>query len=212
MGSFRKRVTFHVRLSAADWWLPIPKPVRVRFPAAALPVPGSMPKPREASARLAESGGVREQTMPTKQLKRYAVIDWNAETVSMRKTKPSESEISPTELVSVHRYEVAVPEIEIPEVAAEFDVSQANVERATYELLDLGEEEPGWVEIAESELDLFPPDELRDGGRNALINTLLGSVLRQYDGYAETEEVEAYLNDRIEYYIEQAERREASSR
>lgn len=141
--------------------------------------------------------------MPTKQIQRFLVVDWKGEKTSLRKTQPNE--LGPTELVSEVSLTLNVPEIEMNELSAEFDVSEARIEEAVAEQLSLiePEDEPAWLDVAERKIEEYPIDMLSGGpDHGGAVDALLGQTLREFDGYADPEAVAEYISDRVKYQRE----------
>lgn len=135
----------------------------------------------------------------TKTITGYAIVDWKKGDVRSRKTKPTLSELGNNELLANLRFDVHVPEIDIPTLAAEIDVPEPMVYSATLEALD-DRELPDYAktadgvitEVADELLDA-EPDELE-----GLVSSIVVQTLRETRGRPRVELVEEYVTDVVE--------------
>lgn len=148
---------------------------------------------REAAAdeQLVTDGGGK-----TKTIDGYAVVDWKQGKVKARQTEPSPSELGNNELVAKLRFEVSVPEVDVPTLAAEIDVPEPMVYSATLEALE-DRELPEYAQTADSVITEYV-DDLQDATEaelEGIVSSIVVRTLRETRGRPRVELVEEYVQD-----------------
>lgn len=148
---------------------------------------------REAAAdeQLVTDGGGK-----TKTIDGYAVVGWKQGKVKARQTEPSPSELGNNELVAKLRFEVSVPEVDVPTLAAEIDVPEPMVYSATLEALE-DRELPEYAQTADSVITEYV-DDLQDATEaelEGIVSSIVVRTLRETRGRPRVELVEEYVQD-----------------
>lgn len=78
-----------------------------------------------------------EDDYNTKTVSRYLVYDWRDDKLRTRKSKPSKNDLSPYEQPVSFSFEVRIPEVEIPEVSAVFEVPESDLREVVVDQLQL---------------------------------------------------------------------------
>jgi len=68
----------------------------------------------------------------------YAILNWKEGDMKLRKTKPSDKNLSPYQVPVQLNFTLEVPEIEIPEISTTMEIEQAQVRQVVSEELELG--------------------------------------------------------------------------
>ena len=133
----------------------------------------------------------------------WLIINWRDDDVRFRKTKPSKSDRSPAEYPVKVSVEATVPDVDIPEIAAELNVPTPQVREVVYSDLLNGDQPDGppWHDDVDAALDdhsgLVEQYETGDMERDTLVDTVVGATLRRVDGYPDTADVEQRVDDRV---------------
>lgn len=90
--------------------------------------------------------------MADKTISGWLVVDWKREKLNARKTKPKQSELGTNELRTEVEFDVTIPEVDTPKLAAEIEVPEPRVHAATLEAID-DEDLPDWAEVAIEAVD-----------------------------------------------------------
>lgn len=139
----------------------------------------------------------------TKKYTGWLVLNWRDDDIRFRKTKPSKSDRSPAEYPVKVSVEAEIPELDIPEIAAELNVPQPQVRQVAYSDLLEGDEldAPPWVDdvdaatgVHDDLIEQYEDDRLE---WETLVDTVVGAVLRRADGYPDTADVEQYVEDHL---------------
>lgn len=136
--------------------------------------------------------------MPDKVITGYAVIDWRKESIKARKTEPSHSELGSNELKAELKFNVNIPEIDVPTLAADIEVPEPMVHSATLEALE-DEDMPDWASTAD-EVISENLEFLRDAGeveRGNAIDGMTLDILRESRGRPKIENVEQYVREAV---------------
>lgn len=131
----------------------------------------------------------------------YLLVDWRDDDLRFRKTKPTKSERKPTEYPVEVSVEVEVPEYDVPTLAAELSVPEAQVKRAAHDdLLDAGAV-PEWHGALDDALDHFGDEARRTSPQNVefddLVSKVVGYVMRKAEGYPDAEAVETEAREAL---------------
>lgn len=130
----------------------------------------------------------------TKTITGYAVVDWKKGKVRSRKTKPKRSELGNNELLAKLKFDVHVPDVDVPTLAAEIEVPEPMVYSATLEALE-DREMPEYAQTADSVITEHV-DELQDASHDEieqLVDSIVVKTLRETRGRPRIELVEEYV-------------------
>jgi hypothetical protein len=90
--------------------------------------------------------------MTDKEITGWVVVDWKTGDLKIRKTKPKASELGTNELRTKVKFDVSVPEVDVPTLAAEVNVPEPRVYAATLDAID-DEDLPEWADVAIEKVD-----------------------------------------------------------
>ena len=131
----------------------------------------------------------------------YLIVDWRDDDLRFRKTKPSKSDRGPTEYPVEVEVAVEVPEYDIPTLAAELEVPEAQVRQAAASEVYAEGNSPAWHETVERALDHYATEahglDPSETEFDDLVSTAVGYVLRRAEGVPPVEQVEETVEDRL---------------
>jgi hypothetical protein len=132
----------------------------------------------------------------------YLIINWHDDDLRFRKTTPSKSDHAPTEYSVEVEIDVAVPEFDVPTLAAEFKVPEAQVRQTAASEVYAEGEPDGWHETVEDALDHFAAEahglDPSQTEFDDLVSTAVGYVMRRGEGLPPVAEVEEVIEERLE--------------
>jgi len=138
----------------------------------------------------------------TKTYNGYLIVDWRDDDLRFRKTRPDKSDRGPTEYPVEVEVEVEVPEYDIPTLAAELSVPEADVRQAAASEVYAESNGPAWHETVESALDHYADEahglDPTETEFDDLVSTAVGYVLRRAEGMPPVEAVEEQVEDALE--------------
>lgn len=140
----------------------------------------------------------------THEIAAWLVVDWRSGSTRTRKSKPANQELGTNELLAELAIEVAVPEVDVPTLAARIEVPEPRVQAATLEALD-EEELPDWTDTA-AEVVEEHCDRVADPGPDEwTVEQLSFRVLERDPGRPDPELVSEFVQDLLESVAEREE-------
>jgi hypothetical protein len=137
----------------------------------------------------------------TKTYSGYLIVDWRDDDLRFRKTRPSKKNRGPTEYPVAVEIEVAVPEFDVPTLAAELSVPEAQVRQTAASAVYAEGESPDWHETVENALDHFAAEahglNPSETEFDDLVSTAVGYVMRRGNGLPPVEDVEKRIETRL---------------
>ena len=135
----------------------------------------------------------------TKTIRAFGIVDWRKGNVRTRQTKPSISELGNNELMAELKFEVKIPEIDIPTLAAEIEVPEPMIHSATLEALD-ERDLPDWAKVADEKISDHL-DRIENASNeteyNIVLNSIVVETIREAPGRPPLDRVEDYVGDLI---------------
>lgn len=134
-----------------------------------------------------------------KTIRGFAIVDWKKGKIRSRQTEPEVSELGSNELLANLRFDVSIPEVDVPTLAAEIDVPEPMVYSATLEALE-EREMPEYAQTADRVITAYV-DDIQDAGDAELegvVSSIVVRTLRETRGRPRVEVVEEYVNEVVE--------------
>lgn len=133
----------------------------------------------------------------------YLIVNYRDDELRFRKTKPSKGERSPSEYPVKVEVAAEVPDFDIPTLAAEFSVPEAQIKRAAHDDLIAEGAVPEYEELAAEAVERHDDLVAKASGNpqgvefDDAVSVLVGYILRRAEGYPDPAAVEEHVERRL---------------